>query len=310
MWMPARNTATFTPHGRRGRGLDRPGAVHRRQARLPESGRRHLLALRPAGDPRGGGGRRQHHLQDPLQRRGGDDRRPAGRRPLTVAADHPAGRRPRAPSSVVVVTDEPDKYPLDAGFAAGRRRSATATSSTQVQRELRDIPGLTVLVYDQTCAAEKRRRRKRGTYPDPPKRVFINDAVCEGCGDCSEQSNCVSVKPLETEFGRKRTIDQSQLQQGFLLPQGLLPELRHRAWRQRCARPSAARRASSSDPLARICRCRTPRAARPSPTASSSPASAAPASSPSARSSAWRRISRARAAPCSTSPASRRRTAR
>ena len=107
---------------------------------------------------------------------------------------------------VVVVTDEPDKYPLNVDFAPGvtiRHRDELDA----VQRELRDIPGLTVLVYDQTCAAEKRRRRKRGTFPDPAKRVFINDAVCEGCGDCSDASNCVSVKPLETELGRKRQID-------------------------------------------------------------------------------------------------------
>jgi indolepyruvate ferredoxin oxidoreductase len=123
---------------------------------------------------------------------------------------------------VVVVTDEPDKYPLDAGFAAGtevRHRDEL----DKVQRELREIPGLTVLVYDQTCAAEKRRRRKRGTFPDPAKRVFINDAVCEGCGDCSDQSNCVSVKPLETEFGRKRVIDQSSCNKDFSCVKGFCP---------------------------------------------------------------------------------------
>ncbi|HUB94747.1 MAG TPA: indolepyruvate ferredoxin oxidoreductase family protein [Stellaceae bacterium] len=123
---------------------------------------------------------------------------------------------------IVVVTDEPDKYPLGAGFAADveiRHRDEI----DRVQRELREIPGLTVLVYDQTCAAEKRRRRKRGLYPDPPKRVFINDAVCEGCGDCSDQSNCVSVKPLETEFGRKRTIDQSSCNKDFSCLKGFCP---------------------------------------------------------------------------------------
>jgi indolepyruvate ferredoxin oxidoreductase len=123
---------------------------------------------------------------------------------------------------VVVVTDEPDKYPLNAGFAHGvtiRHRDELDA----VQRELRDIPGLTVLVYDQTCAAEKRRRRKRGTFPDPAKRVFINDAVCEGCGDCSEKSNCVSVKPLETELGRKRQIDQSNCNKDFSCLNGFCP---------------------------------------------------------------------------------------
>src|SRR5262249_14926208 len=66
-----------------------------------------------------------------------------------------------------------------------------------LQRELREVKGLSVLIYDQTCAAEKRRRRKRGLYPDPAKRIFINDLVCEGCGDCSQTSNCVSVQPLD-----------------------------------------------------------------------------------------------------------------
>src|SRR5438874_3128002 len=123
---------------------------------------------------------------------------------------------------VVVVTDEPGKYPPDAGFAKNveiRHRDELDA----VQRELRDTPGLTVLVYDQTCAAEKRRRRKRGLYPDPPKRVFINEMVCEGCGDCSEKSNCVSVKPVETEFGRKRMIDQSNCNKDFSCLKGFCP---------------------------------------------------------------------------------------
>jgi indolepyruvate ferredoxin oxidoreductase len=123
---------------------------------------------------------------------------------------------------IVVVTDEPDKYPLGAGFAHGvtiRHRD----DLDAVQKELREIPGLTVLVYDQTCAAEKRRRRKRGTFPDPNKRVFINDAVCEGCGDCSDKSNCVSVKPLETELGRKRQIDQSNCNKDFSCLNGFCP---------------------------------------------------------------------------------------
>ena len=123
---------------------------------------------------------------------------------------------------VVVVTDEPDKYGMNPGFAEGvtiRHRD----DLDAVQRELREVPGLTVLVYDQTCAAEKRRRRKRGTFPDPAKRVFINDAVCEGCGDCSEKSNCVSVKPLETELGRKRQIDQSNCNKDFSCVNGFCP---------------------------------------------------------------------------------------
>ncbi len=123
---------------------------------------------------------------------------------------------------VVVVTDDPDKYPADAGFAPGveiRHRDALDA----VQRELREVPGLSVLVYDQTCAAEKRRRRKRGQFPDPDKRVFINERVCEGCGDCSEASNCVSVKPVETEFGRKRAVDQSNCNKDFSCLKGFCP---------------------------------------------------------------------------------------
>ncbi|MEQ9122409.1 MAG: indolepyruvate ferredoxin oxidoreductase family protein, partial [Alphaproteobacteria bacterium] len=101
---------------------------------------------------------------------------------------------------ICVVTDEPDKYPKDYGFAPGvtvhHRRQLM-----QVQKELRETPGLSILIYDQTCAAEKRRRRKRGTFPNPPKRAYINERVCEGCGDCGVKSNCVSVLPQETEYG-------------------------------------------------------------------------------------------------------------
>jgi indolepyruvate ferredoxin oxidoreductase len=122
---------------------------------------------------------------------------------------------------VVVVTDDPEKYPRNcfpADVSIHHRRELDP-----VQRELRDIKGLTVLIYDQTCAAEKRRRRKRGLYPDPPKRVVINEAVCEGCGDCSVASNCVSVRPLETEFGRKRQIDQSNCNKDYSCIDGFCP---------------------------------------------------------------------------------------
>ena len=123
---------------------------------------------------------------------------------------------------VVVVADDPDKYAPGTDFGAGvevRHRDELDA----VQRALRDIPGVTAIVYDQTCAAEKRRRRKRGTFPDPDRRVVINELVCEGCGDCSVQSNCVSVQPVETEFGRKRTIDQSNCNKDFSCLKGFCP---------------------------------------------------------------------------------------
>jgi indolepyruvate ferredoxin oxidoreductase len=123
---------------------------------------------------------------------------------------------------VAIVSDDPGKYPGKNYFPQGatvhHRREMD-----QIQRELREITGLSVLIYDQTCAAEKRRRRKRGLYPDPPKRVFINDLVCEGCGDCSQTSNCVSVQPLETEFGRKRQIDQSNCNKDYSCVEGFCP---------------------------------------------------------------------------------------
>ncbi len=122
---------------------------------------------------------------------------------------------------IVVVSDEPQKYP--AGYFAPGIEIHHRDELDAVQRALRDTPGCTVLLYDQTCAAEKRRRRKRGKYPDPAKRVVINELVCEGCGDCGIKSNCVSVAPLETEFGRKRTIDQSSCNKDYSCVNGFCP---------------------------------------------------------------------------------------
>src|SRR6204780_2804444 len=123
---------------------------------------------------------------------------------------------------VAVVTDEPDKYARDTEWPKGltihHRDDLIA-----VQKELAEVPGVTVLIYAQTCAAEKRRRRKRHTFPDPDKRVIINELVCEGCGDCGVQSNCVSVQPLETEWGRKRLIDQSSCNKDFSCVKGFCP---------------------------------------------------------------------------------------
>ena len=123
---------------------------------------------------------------------------------------------------IVVVTDQPEKYGTGSGLAHGVTVEHR-DELDRVQRDLREIEGVTAIIYDQTCAAEKRRRRKRGTYPDPDQRVFINQAVCEGCGDCSTQSNCLSVEPVETEFGRKRHIDQSSCNKDFSCVNGFCP---------------------------------------------------------------------------------------
>ncbi|HEX3954746.1 MAG TPA: indolepyruvate ferredoxin oxidoreductase family protein, partial [Stellaceae bacterium] len=123
---------------------------------------------------------------------------------------------------IVVVSDEPEKYPLGTAFPANatiRHRD----DLDAVQRDLREVSGVTAIVYDQTCAAEKRRRRKRGRFPDPPQRVIINELVCEGCGDCSATSNCLSVVPVETEFGRKREIDQSSCNKDYSCLKGFCP---------------------------------------------------------------------------------------
>ena len=123
---------------------------------------------------------------------------------------------------VVVVTDEPTKYPGDTAWPAGLTIHHR-DDLNEVQKGLAGVPGVTVLIYDQTCAAEKRRRRKRHTFPDPDKRVIINALVCEGCGDCGVKSNCVSVQPLETEWGRKRVIDQSSCNKDFSCVKGFCP---------------------------------------------------------------------------------------
>jgi indolepyruvate ferredoxin oxidoreductase len=123
---------------------------------------------------------------------------------------------------IAVVSDEPEKYPTGGGFAPGvsvHHRD----NLDRLQRDFREISGVTALVYDQTCAAEKRRRRKRGLMPDPDQRVVINEAVCEGCGDCGVKSNCLSVVPVETEFGRKRAIDQSACNKDFSCLEGFCP---------------------------------------------------------------------------------------
>ena len=123
---------------------------------------------------------------------------------------------------IALVTEDLSRYTdrsqLPASVTVHDRKDMDA-----VQRELRELPGCSVLIYDQTCAAEKRRRRKKGEFPDPNQRLFINEAVCEGCGDCGVQSNCTSIMPLETEFGRKRTIDQSSCNKDYSCVKGFCP---------------------------------------------------------------------------------------
>lgn len=123
---------------------------------------------------------------------------------------------------VVVVTDEPEKYE-GVNVPGENVKVRHRDELDEIQREFREIKGTTAIIYDQTCATEKRRRRKRGTAVDPAKRVVINELVCEGCGDCSVQSNCLSVEPLETEFGRKRTINQSTCNKDMSCLKGFCP---------------------------------------------------------------------------------------
>ncbi|MBR1223151.1 indolepyruvate ferredoxin oxidoreductase family protein [Bradyrhizobium sp. U87765 SZCCT0131] len=123
--------------------------------------------------------------------------------------------------NIYLVSENPDAYP--AGTIAPETKLAHRDELDNVMRTLRETPGCSAIVFVQTCAAEKRRRRKRGTLEDPPKRVMINSAVCEGCGDCSVQSNCISVEPLETAMGRKRTINQSSCNKDFSCLKGFCP---------------------------------------------------------------------------------------
>ncbi|MEB2349301.1 MAG: indolepyruvate ferredoxin oxidoreductase family protein [Comamonadaceae bacterium] len=170
---------------------------------------------------------------------------------VAMTGGQPVGERPEGHSvaqiahslraegvvKTVVVTDEPQKYRGHTHPASGARAGHPELLDDlppgvevlhrdeldRIQRELRDIRGCTALIYDQTCATEKRRRRKRGTMATPAKTVIINELVCEGCGDCSVQSNCLSVEPVETEFGRKRQINQNTCNKDFSCVKGFCP---------------------------------------------------------------------------------------
>ena len=148
--------------------------------------------------------------------------RPEGHSVLQIAESlHAEGA-----AKVVIVSDEPEKYQGVAIPGAYNGEKVAVRHRDQlddIQREFREIAGTTAIIYDQTCATEKRRRRKRGKLATPDKTVVINELVCEGCGDCSVQSNCLSVQPLETEFGRKRQIDQSACNKDFSCIKGFCP---------------------------------------------------------------------------------------
>ncbi len=151
---------------------------------------------------------------------------------------------------IAVVSDEPENFNLadfPSGTTLAHRRDLDA-----IQRELREIPGVTVLIYAQACATEKRRRRKRGTLEDPNKFVVINDLVCEGCGDCSVESNCLSVIPKETPFGRKRQIDQNSCNKDFSCVNGFCPSFVTVEGGQRKTSDAAASRAFPGEKLAAL----------------------------------------------------------
>jgi indolepyruvate ferredoxin oxidoreductase len=123
---------------------------------------------------------------------------------------------------IALVPEQPERFAVPSLLPVGtelRHRDELGV----VQEAFRTVPGVSVIIYDQTCAAEKRRRRKINAYPDPDRRIFINEAVCEGCGDCSVQSNCLAIQPLETELGRKRRIDQSTCNKDFSCVKGFCP---------------------------------------------------------------------------------------
>ncbi|MCP5266579.1 MAG: indolepyruvate ferredoxin oxidoreductase family protein [Burkholderiaceae bacterium] len=250
IWMPERRTSTFTQMG--GEGVPWIGQVPFTDethifANLGDGTYFHsgLLAIR-ASIAAGVNITYKILYNDAVAMTGGQPVDGSISVPQIVAQVRAEGVR-----EVVIVTDEPDKY---------RGRTATALEGVpvhhrdaldRVQRELRELPGCSVLVYDQTCASEKRRRRKRVVdgkpgYPDPARRVVINELVCEGCGDCSVQSACVSIEPIETEFGRKRRINQSTCNKDYSCLKGFCPSLVTVEGGQ-LRRPAVASQAASAD---------------------------------------------------------------
>lgn len=222
-WMPGRQTATFTQMG--GEGVPWVGQA-------PFTNEKHLFANLGDGTYFHSGilAIRQSIAagvnitykvlyNDAVAMTGGQrvGERPEGHSVLQIMRSLTS----EGVAKLVIVTDEPAKYDgvtLSPGVTVHHRDELD-----RIQREFREIAGVTAIIYDQTCATEKRRRRKRGTMADVDKRVVINELVCEGCGDCSVQSNCVSVEPLETEFGRKRQINQNSCNKDFSCVKGFCP---------------------------------------------------------------------------------------
>ena len=227
------------------------------------------------------------HLQDPLQRRGRDDRRPAGRRHHHASTAIARQVEAEGAKKVVVLsrrhrastTASSDRFPAGTEFHDRDELDA-------VQRRLREMPGVTVLIYEQTCAAEKRRRRKKGELVDPARRLFINERVCEGCGDCSRAdrtaSPCCRSRPSSAASARSTS---RSCNKDYSCAKGFCPSFVGVRRRQAAQAAGRARRAGGG-PFARAastrCRCRR-RTPGPARTTCSSPASAAPASSRSAR---------------------------
>ena len=149
---------------------------------------------------------------------------------------------------MTLVADDPERYagvPLPHGVSLRHRDTMDET-----QREFREFKGVSVILYEQPCATERRRLRKRGKWADPAKRTFINPQVCEGCGDCGRVSNCMAIEPLGDGIRAQAAHQPIELQQGFLLHRWLLPELRDRSWRTlaQARGDSAVEPISAADP--------------------------------------------------------------
>ncbi|MEL4180146.1 indolepyruvate ferredoxin oxidoreductase family protein [Roseateles sp. PN1] len=222
-WMPGRNTATFTQMGGEGVPWVGQSAFTNEKhifANLGDGTYFHsgLLAIRQS-IAAGVNITYKILYNDAVAMTGGQQvgERAEGHTVLQIMQSVTA----EGVSKLCIVTDEPQKYQgvsLLAGVSVHHRDELDA-----VQRQFREIPGTSVIIYDQVCATEKRRRRKRGKLVDPAKRVVINELVCEGCGDCSVQSNCLSIEPVDTEFGRKRQINQNSCNKDYSCVKGFCP---------------------------------------------------------------------------------------